>query len=128
MDASTLSGRIQIAMLSAGIPTPSDLARRMKVGRQTVHRWLSGASDKITPQLLFTLSDALNVNAKWLALGEPPMWKPTALQIDEKELVDLYRALDPSVRDDWVSRGRELVIRTTPKSPINPFPTKRNSR
>lgn len=68
-DSKSLPGRIRIGMALAGIRNGSELARRMKVNRQTVHRWLDGQGDKLTPEMLFKLGDALNVNVRWLALG-----------------------------------------------------------
>lgn len=96
----------------------------MKVNRQTVHRWVSGEGDKLTPEMLFSLSDALNVNARWLALGAPnsPV-KPRSLDPESEEVVQIKRELtkhNPEAHEQWVSQGRMLVKLLTPRSVSNP--------
>lgn len=118
----TLQGRIRMAMAAAGISTPSELARRMKVNRQTVHNWTTGRGDKLTPQMLYALSDALNVNARWLALGPPHSpAKPAFLNPEEHETLQIRRALDSETLDQWLSHGRTLVRLTAKASAANPF-------
>lgn len=121
----TLAGRIKIAMAAAGIDTPAKLAKKMGVNRQTVYRWVDGEGDKLTPDMLFRLSDALNVNARWLAFG-PPLSpaKPTMLDHDTQELIQLRDALPQEGRDQWISQGRALVKLLSPQSAANPFPAK----
>lgn len=132
----TLAGRIRIGMVTAGIQTPAELARRAKIHRQAVHKYLNGENEKLTPEKLYRLSDALNVNARWLALGPPhtPV-KPKFLDPDMHELVQIKETLDKVDSDHareaieaWVSHGRNLVKLLTPASPANPFPTKRKVR
>lgn len=112
-------------MAQAGIHSVAELARRMKVNRQTVHYWVSGQGDKLTPDLLFKLSDVLNVNARWLALGPPnsPV-KPISPDPSRMELVQIFAALPQEAREQWVSNGRSLVKILSPKSKANPYPVK----
>lgn len=126
----TLSGRIKIGMANAGIHTPAELARRAKLHRQMVHKYLNGENEKLTPEKLFKLADALKVNPRWLAFGPPesPV-PPSSLDPEASELVQIKQTLDqaPSkeardARDNWLSQGRNLVNILTPKSPANPFP------
>lgn len=121
----TLADRIKGAMPLAGIESSSELARRMKLNRQTVHRWVSGAGDKLTPEMLFRLADALKVSARWLALGSPELpTKPIFPTIDEAEMFSIYRALPKNARDHWLSQGRTLVQMLRPGSVNSPFPAK----
>lgn len=111
-----------MAMAAVGINTPADLARRMKLNRQTVHKWTSGEGDKLTPELLYRLSDALNVNARWLALGPPHSpAKPAFLTPDEHEALEIRKALDDQAREQWISSGRTMVRLTAKASTANPF-------
>jgi transcriptional regulator with XRE-family HTH domain len=118
-------------MAQAGIKNMSELARRMKVNRQTVHRWLDGQGDKLTPEMLFKLADALNVNARWIAFGPPetPV-KPMVLDPDSAEVVEIKEALDksgnPEAKDQWLSQGRTLVKILAPTSRANPFSSREN--
>lgn len=126
MPQNTLAERIRAAMAQAMISTPSDLARKMGVSRQTVQNWISGRSDKITPDMLYKLCDAVNVNGRWMALGPPhsPV-KPTFLTPDDGEVLEISRALDDATREQWVSVGRSLVRAATPASKANPYPLKK---
>src|SRR5512146_1383067 len=68
--ASDAATRIRDAMIARGISNPSELARRLGVPRQTVHRWLNGDVRNMTHEHLFRLGDALNISGRWLALGD----------------------------------------------------------
>lgn len=118
----TLAGRIRIGMAGAGISSPAELARRMKVNRQTVHRWIAGEGDKLTPDMLFRLADALEVNPRWLAMGAPhsPV-KPHIPSVEEAELISLFVSLPSAARESWMSSGRDLIKLLTPASTGNPF-------
>jgi len=92
----TLAGRIRIGMAAKGIATPSQLARRLKLNRQTVHKWLREDVQQIDPIHLFRLADTLELNPRWLATrdGEPqPLQRMT---LDQKRVLELYRALPPA--------------------------------
>lgn len=125
-EEATLAGRIKLAMATAGIDTPAKLAKKMKVNRQTVHRWISGEGDKLTPEMLFRLADALTVNPRWLALGPPHSPVPPSIPtVDEAEVLDVHRRLPDAAKDTWLSSGRDLVKILTPASPGNPFPVRK---
>jgi transcriptional regulator with XRE-family HTH domain len=118
----TIAGRIKLAMAAVGISTPSELARRMKASRQTVHNYVSGQRDNPEPALLFKLADALNVNPRWLALGHPHSpGLPVTVTPEEAETLEIRRALDDQAREQWLSNGRTMVRLTTKASAGNPF-------
>lgn len=122
----TLAGRIRIGMAQAGLVTPSQLARKMKVNRQTVHRWVAGEGDKLTPEMLFKLADALLVNPRWLAMGAPHSPVPPHIpSVNEAEVLEVYGRLPEAAKDTWISNGRDLVRILTPVSSGNPFSTRR---
>lgn len=115
-------------MSAAGMRRPADLQSKMGVSRQTVSKWLNGHVEELTPAMLFKLSDALNVNARWLALGPPttPI-KPMIVDPETAEVLQIRDALEsasPDAKDQWLSQGRGLVRVVAPKSPANPFPAK----
>ena len=125
----TLDGRIRMAMAAVGISTAAELARRMKVSRQTVHNYLSGQRDKPEPELLFRMSDVLNISAKWLALGAPhsPI-KPVMMPPEDLEVLQIAKNLDGEAREQWLSSGRTMVRLTTKAGPSNPFGVKTRVR
>jgi transcriptional regulator with XRE-family HTH domain len=115
-------------MTKAGLQKPADLARKLDVHRQTVSKWLNGDVDDLSPEMLFKLADALEVNARWLYTGPPasPI-KPRVLDPEDEELVQIKETLDrtsPDAKEQWLSNGRSLVRIVTPASRANPFPAK----
>lgn len=112
-------------MAAVGIATPSELARRMKVNRQTVHLWLTGQRAKLTPEMLYRLVDVLNVSARWLAFGPPysPV-RPVQMDPTRHELISIFEALDDQAKEQWLSSGRTMVRLTAKASINNPFPVK----
>lgn len=128
MPQNTLAERIKAAMVQAGIQNPAELARKMKVSRQTVQNWVNGRTEKITPELLYRLCDVVNVNGRWMALGDPhsPV-RPVFITPDEAEVLQIFKALaaDKQSRDEWMSLGRKLVRVSTTPSTANPYPGKK---
>lgn len=126
MPQNTLAERIRAAMAQAGISTPSELARKMGVSRQTVQNWVIGRSKNLTPEMLYKLCDAVNVNGRWMALGPPhsPV-KPSFLTPDEAELLQIARELPEESREHWVSIGRSLVRASPTPTPGNPYPDRK---
>ncbi len=124
-EQATLKGRIKIGMAAKGIKRPIDLAKRMRLPRQTIHSWLNGARTELTPALLFHLADTLGVNPRWLALGPPnsPV-PPRALEPDDEEMMQIKKTLDAEAREHWISAGRQMVRLTAKRSIANPFPAK----
>lgn len=115
-------------MATSGIKTPAELAKKLRIHRQTVHKWVDGQSDKLTPEYLFALADALQVNPRWLAFGPPesPV-QPQTLDPEQAEVVQIKTTLEhasPEAKDQWLTSGRSLVKIVAPKSTANPFTTK----
>ena len=115
-------------MTNAGLRKPSELANLLGVHRQTVGKWLNGDVEDLTPEMLFKLADALNVNPRWLYAGPPesPI-KPRVLDPEQEELVQIKETLEKSnvdAKEQWLSSGRSLVRIVTPASRANPFPAK----
>lgn len=128
-EEATLAGRIKLGMTNAGITTPAELARKAKLHRQAVHKYLNGENEKLTPEKLYRLADALKVNPRWLAFGPPesPV-PPQAIDPAAAELIQIKETLDKAesrearqAADNWVTAGRDLVRILTPSSPANPF-------
>src|SRR5436190_15551911 len=57
--AITLADRVSLAMKAAGIGNPNQLARSVKVTRQTVYYWLDGKTKSIDSPTLKRLADIL---------------------------------------------------------------------
>lgn len=101
--------RIREAMQTARIRNASDLARKLGLPRQTVHRWLADGIANITYKNLLKLADTLNVNARWIAFGEVGPLKPPIKQAHEADAAGIARALNGDLRKQWLLLGRGLL-------------------
>ena len=104
--------RLRDACKLVGVTTPAQFADRVKVSRQTGHKWWSGSTKNLRAIDLFDIADRLGVSARWLLTGELPMIRgqrtPTP---DEQRALDLFRALPEAWREDWVSQGARTLER-----------------
>lgn len=126
-DDMTLKGRIHIQMAAHGIRNQSELARRLRVHRQTVSKWMAGGPTKLEPANLFALAEVLRCNPRWLALGPPaPPQPPVIIDPDRHALLELYDRFgeNSKLRDSWIRHGRELAGEEPPssKTPSRPVP------
>jgi transcriptional regulator with XRE-family HTH domain len=123
-DDMTMQGRIRMQMAANGIHSDAELARKLKLRRQTVHKWMNGDSKNLTPENIFRLSDVLKCSARWLMLG-PPVRPDKPLTLDEQkaEVVHLYDAFGKNreVRKSWIDAGKALVRESTDPSPVEPL-------
>jgi len=121
--ASSAPARIRDAMIARGIASPAELARRLGVPRQTVHRWLNADVKNITHEHLFRLGDVLNISARWLALGDVDPSKSKMKSEFDAEVLEIYRAMSPHNRSQWLSIGRSLLSVETGHKPsrVTPF-------
>lgn len=110
MSDTTLKARIEMAMAAVAIRSGAELARKMRVPRQTVYRWLNGEGDKLTPEMLYRLADALNANARWLAEGPPssPV-RPRHLSPEQNLVLEIHSRLTKELRDDWIKQGNNYA-------------------
>lgn len=121
----TLLERINLGMPHGGVTSQSDLARKMKVNRQTVNRWFTGEGTKPEPETLVRLADALKVSIRWLARGEGEMAQESRLSSQESEVLALWKALPQAAKEHWLSQGRDLSTLLSPNGANNPFSARR---
>jgi len=118
----SLGGRIRIGMAMRGISTPAALARKMKLPRQTIQKWIEGSVTRLEPENLFALADALGVSARWLGIKDGPPQKPLVLDLEQNKVLEVYEALnDEALRDAWLQSGAALIGKTQPASAAHPF-------
>lgn len=124
----TLAERIKIGRAHAGIASQSDLARKMRVNRQTVSRWCTGEGTKPEPEMLVKLADALQVSVRWLAIGDGNINKREELSEQEREFVILLRLLHPAAKEHCLNQIRDLVKMVGENGATNPFGVRRKQR
>lgn len=120
-DDMTLGGRIKIGMASKGIAGPSELARKLKLRRQTVTKWVNDEVDFLEPKYLFPLADVLGMNPRWLSIREGAPSPEKVVSQDDQRVLELYGALKPGVRDSWLKSGDALLTATGEPSTAQPF-------
>ncbi len=69
--AESFAGRLAEAMQAAEI-NASGLAAAVGVTPSAVSQWLSAKTKNLRPEHLFSVADALGVEARWLATGTGP--------------------------------------------------------
>lgn len=117
----TLGGRIKIGMAAKGMDGPSDLARRLKLRRQTVTKWVNDEVTFLEPKYLFPLADALEMNPRWLSIRQGDPQPAKTVSPDAQRVLDLYGALNPGVRDSWLQSGDALLKAAGETSTAQPF-------
>lgn len=101
--------RIRTAMTACGMKSVAELGRRIGLPRQTVHRWINGDTKNMTHENLYKVSDALQVRARWLAVGDSA---PEQIDLGEGDVVGLigiYETMSPAAREQWLAIGRTLL-------------------
>lgn len=71
-----------------------DLAAICGVSETAVGKWERGETSNLKGEHLFTLADALNVNARWLAIGEGPKIASTDREAYEFAITKSRKAID----------------------------------
>lgn len=109
-DLLTVTGRLRAALLRAGRePTSGDLLKllakhKLVLNRQTPHNWFRDAAKQIDSRYLFQVADALNVSARWLATGTPPVAPmPREVVPGAARLLNVYQRLDNEYRTAFLS-------------------------
>ena len=129
-DLTVLSGRLRAALILAGKdPDAQTLlsllkAEFPKLGRQTVHSWFQPNRHFIEPQYLFAISEVLNVSARWISTGKPPITRPAYLDDDIERLKAIWASMpSDEARQKWVEDGEDILRLLKATSKAAPFPT-----
>jgi transcriptional regulator with XRE-family HTH domain len=121
----SFGGRVRIQMAAVGIKNPSELARRLQLPRQTISKWLRDEIKDVGLDNLYRLSDVLDCSARWLATRQGSPHRATLMSVEEREAIELFRALEVPIRESWVSSGRALLKATAKTtSTAQPFKAK----
>ena len=120
--------RIRSVMQTARIGNASELARRLGLPRQTVHRWLTDGIANITYKNLLKLADTLNVNARWIVFGEVGPLKPPIKQRHEADAAGTARVLKGDLRRQWLLFGRSLLELQTKRDAVTKSPQRQSGR
>ena len=139
-DHMTFAGRIRDSMIRKGWPVARDgkpiavIVLRTKwqeffrgrreapvPSRPTFYEWLSATKARISPKNLFLLSDLLDVNARWLDLNQGSMSKPISPDDEIQALVDAWKHLSPTGREELLKDATKYLRVQGVTSPAYPF-------
>jgi transcriptional regulator with XRE-family HTH domain len=120
----SIAARIRAAMTACGMKSVAELGRRIGLPRQTVHRWINGDTKNMTHENLYKVADALQVRARWLAVGDTA---PAQIDLGEGDVVGLikiYESMPVAAREQWLAIGRTLLsMHTVGKGTVvDPYP------
>jgi transcriptional regulator with XRE-family HTH domain len=122
--AKSIAARIRTAMSACGMKSVAELGRRIGLPRQTVHRWINGDTKNMTHENLYKVADALQVRARWLAVGD---MAPAQIDLADGDVVGLiktYESMPIPAREQWLAIGRTLLsMHTVGKGAVvDPYP------
>lgn len=122
--AKSIAARIRTAMAACGMKSVAELGRRIGLPRQTVHRWINGDTKNMTHENLYKVADALQVRARWLAVGDAA---PAQIDLADGDVVGLirtYESMPVAAREQWLAIGRTLLsMHTVGKGTVvDPYP------
>lgn len=122
--SNSIAARIRAAMTACGMKSVAELGRRIGLPRQTVHRWINGDTKNMTHENLYKVADALQVRARWLAVGDTA---PAQIDLGEGDVVGLikiYESMPAAAREQWLAIGRTLLsMHTVGKGTVvDPYP------
>lgn len=100
--------RIRAGMISAGIRSESELARRIEVSHQTVRRLLYEPV-RVDAVTLFRLSDTLRMSARWILRAEGAPTARMLLTPSAQRLVEIHNGLPPPARDILLRAATNLI-------------------
>lgn len=107
--AQSIAARIRTAMTACGMKSVAELGRRIGLPRQTVHRWINGDTKNMTHENLYKVADALQVRARWLAVGDTA---PAQVDFGDGDVVGLiktYESMPEAARAQWLAIGRTIL-------------------
>lgn len=124
--AITLADRLEIAMRARGIENRNQLAKAIKVTRQTVYYWFGGQTKNIDSVNLMKASAALGVRYEWLLRGEMPVYSADPPTDDELQIIGFYRRMSEEDRMVFMKMARTLAGDSDAKpSKADPYPRAR---
>lgn len=123
-EATTLSARLKLALSTRGMKG-IDLARAIKVKRQTVYYWQDGTTKSIDGHNLHKVAKALGVRAAWLQNGDLPIYETPSLGDDHIQLVGFFDKMTPDQRKSLMDIAETFASKAeTPPTKAAPYRVK----
>lgn len=122
MDKTTVGGRVKALRTTLGL-TQVQLSKKSGVPQPTISDIERGHTKDLAGDNLTRLCAALNTNPQWLIFSKGTPGPAIQTDIDESELLNLYRALSDEQKASLLSVVRSMQT-ANPQAPsaTNPFP------
>lgn len=91
-------------MVSSGYATPTALAKKCKVSRQTVVNWLAMDTAQLSGESLGLIAKCLSVRLSWLINGEGAIGSQSAFRA-----MTVIDRLDAAQVEEWLAIGEHMV-------------------
>ena len=117
--------RIRFARKASDL-TQEQLASKSGVTKGAVSQWEQGVIKSLNAISLFALADALEVNARWIAMGDRPPTRPAHVTPEESDLLVTFRSLNAAAQEELLSKAHEYQRITNQAAPsrASPYPHK----
>lgn len=102
--------------------TQEQLSRRAGVSQPTISHIERGHTADLTGANLSALCVVLRTNADFLLHGKGSPSPPLQAELEERELLDLFRRMDPEQQQALLSFVRSMKIGSGQPNESNPFP------
>lgn len=122
MEKSTVGGRVKALRTALGL-TQVQLSKKSGVPQPTISDIERGHTKDLVGDNLTRLCAALNTNPQWLIFSKGTSGPAIQADIDESELLHLYRALSDEQKASLLSVVRSMQA-ANPQAPsaTNPYP------
>jgi transcriptional regulator with XRE-family HTH domain len=94
---------LKMAMVASGYDTPTALAKRCGVSRQTVVNWLAMDKAMLSAESLGLIAKCLEVRMTWLIDGEGTIGSQSTFRA-----IKVLDRLDASAAEEWLAIGERM--------------------
>ncbi len=115
----TLGQRIKTLRKALGL-SQEQLAERIGIHQGSLSELERGRTKKGFGETIVKLATALHTNPEWLVTGKGSPTPSVQNDVDESEVLAIYRALPSPLRDAWMASGRAMLAQQ-PTSQANPY-------
>jgi transcriptional regulator with XRE-family HTH domain len=108
----TLAARVRVMRMRRGL-TQVELAKAADMSQPALSLIEVGETRWLRGHTLMRLAGALDVNPKWLEGGPAQGENHVGLDAEERQLLELWRALDANHRRAWLAAGQAFLVAQT---------------
>lgn len=100
--------RIKAGMVSTGIGSAAELARRAGIPRPTAYRWLTQKMATADATTLFAIADVVHMSARWLLTGTGCATIRMPVTPTQRRIIEIHDKLPTEQRAIMVACAMQL--------------------